>query len=90
VSEGWHTLGIKASGSNLTFTVDETTVNVVDSTYTQGKAALMYRTSPTGTANSTYDHGAKFDNLRSDPAPTPTPTPTPIPLSANSSWGLYE
>lgn len=84
VSEGWHTLGIKASGANLTFTVDSSTDEVTDSTYSSGKAALMYRTSSSGTSNLTYDHGAKFDNLRVDPAPPP-----PV-LSVDSQWSLYE
>ena len=84
VSEGWHTLGIKASGAKLTFTVDASTVEVTDSTYTSGKAALMYRTSSSGTSNSTYDLGGKFDNLRVDPAPPP-----PV-LGVDSQWSLYE
>ena len=84
VSEGWHTLGIRASGADITFTVDSTTVDVVDYTYNAGKAAVMYRTYPSGINNSTYDVGGKFDYIRSDPAPTP------VPLSAGSPWGLYE
>jgi hypothetical protein len=90
VTEGWHTLGIRASGSDLKFTVDETNVDVTDSDYSSGKAALFYRTSPTGTYNATYDHAGRFDNLRVDPAPTPTPIPTPTPLAVDSSWSLYE
>ena len=90
VTEGWHTLGIRASGSDLRFTVDDTNVDVTDSDYTSGKAGLFYRTSSTGTGNLTYDHAGKFDNLRSDPAPTPTPVPTPTPLAVDSSWSLYE
>jgi hypothetical protein len=84
VSEGWHTLGIRASGADITFTVDSTTVDVTDYTYVAGKAAVIYRTY-SGTVNtSTYDHGGRFDYIRSDPAPTP------IPLSVGSPWGLYE
>jgi|GEM_PF-635279 len=91
VSEGWHTLGIKASGTDITFTVDSTTVEVSDDAIPEGKAALFYRTSSSGTANETYDHGAKFDYIRSNPAPTPTPVPTPTPLYASpETWGLYE
>ena len=87
VSEGWHTLGIRASGENLTFTVDSTTVDVVDGTYSSGKAAVMYRTVSSTAGGSTYDHGGKFDNIRVDPAPTPAPPPL---LSVGSPWGLYE
>ena len=51
VTEGWHTLGIRASGSELRFTVDDTNVDVTDSEYTAGRGALFYRTSSTGTGN---------------------------------------
>jgi len=90
VTEGWHTWGIKASGEELTFTVDDTVVIVNDATYSAGKAGLLYRTYTATVNTATYDHGGKFDNLRVQPAPTPTPTPTPFILSVNSSWGLYE
>jgi hypothetical protein len=90
VAEGWHTLGIRASGSNLKFIVDDDTLDVTDSTYTVGKAGLLYRTYSTVVNTVTYDHGGRFDNIRSDPAPTPTPTPTPFVSGAGSQWGLYE
>ncbi len=80
VSEGWHTLGIKASGSSLTFTVDSTEISVTDTAYQRGKAGVLYRTSDPGASNSTYDHGGKFDNFRLTPSP---------PTHVRTSWELY-
>ena len=71
VSEGWHTFGIKASGSEITFSVDSTSLQVKDSTFSSGRAALHYRTSWLDGDNSSHDHGGKFDNLRVEPAPPP-------------------
>jgi len=80
VSQGWHTLGIRCTGSSITFTVDESTVEVTDTTYLAGKAGVIYRTSSgSGINNSTYDHGSYFDYIRCEPAP---------PASAHS-WELY-
>jgi len=79
VSQGWHTLGIRCSGSSITFTVDESTVEVTDSTFSAGRAAVMYRTNSATVNVQAYDHGGYFDNIRSEPAP---------PASAHS-WELY-
>jgi hypothetical protein len=90
VSQGWHTFGIRCTGSSITFSVDDTSVNVTDPSYSAGRACVMYRTS-SAAGNATYDHGGYFDQIRSEPAPPPTATPTPIGFSAiDDQWTLYE
>jgi hypothetical protein len=81
VTEGWHTFGIRASLSEITFSVDENTPLVVnDSTYPAGKVAVMYRTNSSTVGTQTYDHGGRFDQIRSEPAP---------PLEALGIWQMY-
>jgi hypothetical protein len=82
--DAWHTLSIQCKGTEITFAVDGSEETVVDFAYSAGKVAMMYRTSPTGTGDSTYDHGGKFDQIRSEP------TPPPPPLAADNSWQMYE
>jgi hypothetical protein len=91
VTQGWHTLGIRCTGSSITFKVDDTSVNVTDSTYTAGRVTLLYRTYSTAANVQAYDHGGYFDNIRSQPAPPPTPTPTAAGFAAvGAEWTIYE
>jgi len=82
-AEGWHTWSIRASGSTITFTSDSNTLEVEDFTYFAGRAAVMYRTNSGAVGTQTYDHGGKFDQIRSEPAPPPAP------LEAGGQWILY-
>lgn len=84
VTEGWHTFGIKASGPEITFMVDDTERKVTDFSYSTGKAAILYRTNSSVVNTATYDHGGKFDNLRCAPAPPPPITDVTI------QWYLFE
>ncbi|NUP90897.1 MAG: hypothetical protein HUU25_13945 [Candidatus Sumerlaeia bacterium] len=72
LAEGWHTFRIEGYGSVITFTVDGSELaSVIDSTFPNGRAGLIYREASVVSADETQ---AYFDNMRAGPATPPTVT----------------
>jgi hypothetical protein len=63
---GWHKIGIKASGSTITFYVDGAQLTqVTDTTFTAGIATLSYREAFSDNAN---EYQGRFDYMTAGPA----------------------